>query len=127
MKQIIWIGVLVAPWLMAVALPIWLFPGFADSNTGIVDPIHLLGFEFVLVPLDPYDGQPIRYNAEHGYFWTPGPDGAFDGKVDFAKDGYPMWKNRNYKFVQLLDTTKMNRPPQTYCNLSCRKTPKRTK
>ena len=53
MKRIIRIGVLVAPWLMAVALPIWLFPGFADSNTGIVDPNHLLGFEFVMIPLAP--------------------------------------------------------------------------
>ena len=70
------------------------------------------------VPLDPYDGEPIRYNAERGYFWTPGPGGAFDGKVDFAKDGYPMWKSRNYHFVQLLDTTKVNRPPATYCNMS---------
>lgn len=42
---------LVAPWLMAVVLPICLFPGFADSNTGIIDPIHLLGFEFVMIPL----------------------------------------------------------------------------
>ena len=65
--------------------------------------------------------------VDHGYFWTPGPDGAFDGKVDFAKDGYPMWKNRNYHFVQLLDTTKMNRPLATYCNRSRRKTSKRTK
>ena len=73
------------------------------------------------VPLDPYDGQPIRYNAEHGYFWTPGPDGAFDGNVDFATDGYPTWKNRNYHFVQLLDTTKMNRPPAKYCNMPRRK------
>ena len=53
MKQIIRGGVLVAPWLMAVALPIWLLPGFADSNTGSVDPIHLLGFEFVMIPLAP--------------------------------------------------------------------------
>ena len=45
MKQIIRISVLVAPWLMAVALPIWLFPGFAvDASIGIIDPIHLLGF-----------------------------------------------------------------------------------
>lgn len=45
---------LVAPWLMAVALPIWLFPGFAvDSNIGIIDPIHLLGFELVMIPLAP--------------------------------------------------------------------------
>ena len=73
------------------------------------------------VPLDPYDEQPIRYNAEHGYFWTPGPDGTFDGKVDFDEDGYPRWKNRNYHFVQLLDTTKGNRPPSTYCTMSRRK------
>ncbi len=53
MKRIVRIGALVVPWLMAVALPIWLFPGFADSNTGIVDPIHLLGFEFVMIPLAP--------------------------------------------------------------------------
>lgn len=79
------------------------------------------------VPLDPYDEQPIRYNAEYGYFWTPGPDGTFDGKVDFDEDGYPRWKNRNYHFVQLLDTTKGNRPPSTYCNMSRRKNPKRAK
>ena len=54
MKRIIRIGVLVAPWLMAVALPIWLFPGFAaDENIGIIDPIHLLGFELVMIPLAP--------------------------------------------------------------------------
>ena len=45
---------IVVPWLMAVALPIWLFPGFAvDANIGIIDPIHLLGFEFVMIPLAP--------------------------------------------------------------------------
>ena len=53
MKQVIRIGVIVVPWLMAVALPIWLFPGFVDSNTGIVDLIHLLGFELLLIPLAP--------------------------------------------------------------------------
>ena len=54
MKRIIRISVLVAPWLMAVALPIWLFPGFAvDASIGIIDPIHLLGFEFVMIPLAP--------------------------------------------------------------------------
>ena len=74
-----------------------LVPGFIDA-----------------IPRDPYDGEPIRYNAEHGYFWTPGPDGTFEGKVDFDKDGYPRWKNRNYKFVQLLDTAKSNRPPAHY-------------
>lgn len=53
MKRIIRISVLVAPWLMAVALPILLFPGFADSNTGSIDFVHLLGFELVLIPLAP--------------------------------------------------------------------------
>ena len=53
MKQILRIGVLVVPWLIAVALPIWLLPGFADSNTGSIDPIHLLGFELVMIPLAP--------------------------------------------------------------------------
>ena len=48
--------------------------------------------------------------------------GAFNGKVDFDEDGYPRWKNRSYHFVQLLDTTKRNRPPSTYCNLPRRKT-----
>lgn len=52
-QKTIRIGVLVVPWLMAVALPILLFPGFADSNTGSIDPVHLLGFEFVLIPLAP--------------------------------------------------------------------------
>ena len=71
--------------------------------------------EFVdAIPDDPYDGEPIRYNSEHGYFWTPGPDGTFSGKVDFDEDGYPRWRNRNYHFVQLLDTTKSNRPPSRY-------------
>ena len=79
------------------------------------------------VPLDSFDEQPIRYNAEHGYFWTPGPDGTFDVKVDFDADGYPRWKNRNYHFVELLDMTKRNRPPSTYCNMSRRKNPKRAK
>ena len=53
MRQIIRISVLVAPWLMAVALPILLFPGFADSNAGSIDFVHLLGFELVLIPLAP--------------------------------------------------------------------------
>ena len=52
-KRAIRIGVLVLPWLMAVALSIGLFPGFVDSNIGTVDPIHLLGFEFVMIPLAP--------------------------------------------------------------------------
>ena len=52
-QKTIRISVLVVPWLIAVALPILLFPGFADSNTGSIDFVHLLGFEFVLIPLAP--------------------------------------------------------------------------
>ena len=52
-QKTIRIGVLVVPWLIAVALPILLFPGFADSNTGSIDFVHLLGFEFVMIPLAP--------------------------------------------------------------------------
>ncbi len=78
------------------------------------------------VPCDPYDGEPIRYNAERRYCWTPGPDGTFNGRVDFTEDGYPMWKNRNYRFVQLLDPTKRNRPPAKYRPTFRRKTSKRT-
>lgn len=55
------------------------------------------------VPLDPYDGEKLRWNAEKGYFWTKGRDGDFDGTLEFGSDGKPRWKNRNYKCVQLLD------------------------
>ena len=74
------------------------------------------------VPLDPYDGKPIRYNSEHRYFWTPGPDGTFNGKVDFSYDEYPLWKNKNYHFVQLLDNSRRNPPP-----MMCRKPNKNQK
>ena len=47
MRQIIRIGVLVVPWLML------LFPGFVNSNMGSIDFVHLLGFEFVMIPLAP--------------------------------------------------------------------------
>lgn len=55
------------------------------------------------VPLDPYDGEKLRWNAEKGYFWTKGRDGDFDGALEFRTDGKPRWKNKNYKCVQLLD------------------------
>ena len=69
------------------------------------------------IPLDPYDGKPIRYNSDHRYFWTPGPDRAFNGKVKFSDDGYPLWQNKNYHFVQLLDTSRSNPPPMKYRKL----------
>ena len=40
-------------------------------------------------PRDPYDGEPLRYNGEKAYLWTPGKDLYFDGKVNFRKDGKP--------------------------------------
>ena len=55
------------------------------------------------VPLDPYDGEKLRWNAEKGYFWTKGRNGDFDGTVEFYPDGKPRWKNRNYHWVQLLN------------------------
>ena len=55
------------------------------------------------VPLDPYDGEKLRWNAEKGYFWTKGRDGDFDGALEFGSDGKPRWKNKNYWCVQLLD------------------------
>ncbi len=55
------------------------------------------------VPLDPYDGERLRWNAEKGYFWTKGRNGDFDGALEFGSDGKPRWKNKNYKCVQLLD------------------------
>ena len=54
------------------------------------------------VPLDPYDCEKLRWNAEKGYFWTKGRNGDFDGVVEFYPDGKPRWKNRNYHWVQLL-------------------------
>ena len=53
MNRIIKTSVMVFPWLMALALPIWLLPSFADSNTGCIDLIHMLGFELVMIPLAP--------------------------------------------------------------------------
>ena len=55
-------------------------------------------------PLDPYDGEKLRWNAEKGYFWTKGRDGDFNGVVEFGSDGKPRWKNRTYHWVQFLDT-----------------------
>ena len=45
MRQIIRVSVWVAPWLMAVALPIFPFPGFVDSNIGC---LLLLVFDVVI-------------------------------------------------------------------------------
>jgi hypothetical protein len=55
------------------------------------------------VPLDPYDGEKLRWNAEKGYFWTKGWDGNFDGVVEFYPDGKPHWKKGNYHWVQLVN------------------------
>ena len=52
MNRFIKTSVIVAPWLIAAALPIWVFSG-ADTDLGIFNPIRLLGFEFLLIPLAP--------------------------------------------------------------------------
>lgn len=51
------------------------------------------------LPRDPYDGNPIRYNSGHRYFWTPGSDGEFDGKVDFDKDGRALPYHRKCRMI----------------------------
>ena len=43
------------------------------------------------VPLDPYDGETLRYNAEHFCIWTRGEELSFNGNVEFGKDGKPYW------------------------------------
>ena len=62
--------------------------------------------EFIAaVPLDPFDGKPLRYNNEHHYVWTVGEELAFNGEVDFTSDGKPMWtstRHRDYKCVRFL-------------------------
>ena len=62
--------------------------------------------EFIAaVPLDPYDGKPLRYNNEHHYVWTVGEELAFKGEVDFTSDGKPMWtstRRKNYQYVRFL-------------------------
>ncbi len=42
------------------------------------------------VPLDPYDGKPLRYEPKPGYIWTPGKTGDFDGKVRYNRNGQPI-------------------------------------
>ena len=39
------------------------------------------------VPLDPFDGKPLRYDSKDRFIWTPGPDLDFDGKVPHNSDG----------------------------------------
>ena len=62
--------------------------------------------EFIAaVPLDPFDGKPLRYNNEHHYVWTVGEELSFNGEVDFTSDGNPMWtstRRKDYKCVRFL-------------------------
>ena len=64
--------------------------------------------EFIAaVPLDPFDGKPLRYNNERHYVWTVGEELAFNGDVDFTSDGKPMWtstRRRDYKCVRFLSS-----------------------
>ena len=45
------------------------------------------------VPLDPYDGEPLRYDAERFFIWTRGEELSFNGNVEFGKDGKPSWNH----------------------------------
>ena len=62
--------------------------------------------EFIAaVPLDPFDGKPLRYNNEHHYVWTVGEELAFNGDVDFTPEGKPMWistRSRDCRYVAFL-------------------------
>ena len=58
------------------------------------------------IPSDPYDDEPIRYNAERAYFWTPGPTGDFDGKVVFGKDGSPQLGGSRRRYVKFVESEK---------------------
>ena len=63
------------------------------------------------VPLDPFDGKPLRYNAEHHYIWTPGPELTFDGTVEFTPEGKPMWistRSRDHENVRFLSPAGAN-------------------
>ena len=56
------------------------------------------------VPSDPFDGQPLRYDTTNHYIWTKGPDGTFDGKIDFGPYGTPSWrKAKDSRWVRFLD------------------------
>lgn len=55
------------------------------------------------VPRDPYDGTPLRYNAEQLYLWTPGERLSFDGKVVCSRnDGQPIFSARIRRHVFFL-------------------------
>ena len=45
------------------------------------------------VPLDPYDGESLRYDAERFFIWTRGEELSFNGNVEFGKDGKPCWNH----------------------------------
>ena len=54
------------------------------------------------VPLDPYDGKPLRYEPKPGYIWTPGKKGDFDGKVRYNRNGQlinPLPVRRSVRWI----------------------------
>lgn len=54
------------------------------------------------VPLDPYDGKPLRYEPKPGYIWTPGKKGDFDGKVRYNRYGElrdPLLVGRSVRWI----------------------------
>lgn len=54
------------------------------------------------IPRDPYDGEPLRYNSEKLYLWTPGESLSFDGKVKLSRNGKPITDYRVYRCVYFI-------------------------
>ena len=49
------------------------------------------------VPRDPFDGEPLRYDAVGRYIWTKGPEGRFGGRLRFGPDGSPAWTRSSHR------------------------------
>ena len=54
------------------------------------------------IPRDPYDGEPLRYNSEKLYLWTPGESLSFDGKVKLSRNGKPITDYPVYRCVYFI-------------------------
>ena len=68
---------------------------------------------FAAVPADPYDGAPVRYDAERGIIYAVGPNLRDDGGST-AREQYPMDWRRSEDLVLPLgvtNTTNSAAPP----------------
>ena len=55
-----------------------------------------------IVPRDPYDGAPLRYDNDKLFLWTPGEKLSFDGKVKFSRDGKPITTSDIFRCVYFI-------------------------